>query len=111
MFIDMGYSLVDGVEDAPEIENDYYCFEALNCPKDHPARDMQVGGWLSGWLGGWLGELVGGWVKRVRVLSSFGLGVRPMIRRRHKYTTSEIVFNKRSQPLRSAAHPFPPAPR
>lgn len=42
VFIDMGYSLVDGVEDAPEIENDYYCFEALNCPKDHPARDMQV---------------------------------------------------------------------
>ncbi|CAB1096277.1 unnamed protein product [Ectocarpus sp. CCAP 1310/34] len=41
VFIDMGYSLVDGVEDAPEIENDYYCFEALNCPKDHPARDMQ----------------------------------------------------------------------
>jgi phenylalanyl-tRNA synthetase alpha chain len=29
------------VEDSPEIETDYYCFEALNCPKDHPARDMQ----------------------------------------------------------------------
>lgn len=42
VFVDMGYTLVDGVEDAPEIENDYYCFEALNCPKDHPARDMQV---------------------------------------------------------------------
>ena len=42
VFVDMGYALVDGVEDAPEIENDYYCFEALNCPKDHPARDMQV---------------------------------------------------------------------
>lgn len=41
VFVDMGYTLVDGVEDAPEIENDYYCFEALNCPKDHPARDMQ----------------------------------------------------------------------
>lgn len=47
VFVDMGYTLVDGVEDAPEIENDYYCFEALNCPKDHPARDMQVGGGLN----------------------------------------------------------------
>ncbi|CAM9774144.1 unnamed protein product, partial [Discosporangium mesarthrocarpum] len=29
IFVDMGYHLVDGVEDAPEIENDYYCFTAL----------------------------------------------------------------------------------
>lgn len=42
VFVDMGYTLVDGVKDSPEIENDYYCFEALNCPKDHPARAMQV---------------------------------------------------------------------
>lgn len=49
VFIDMGYTLVDGVEDSPEIENDYYCFEALNCPKDHPARDMQVCGGGGGW--------------------------------------------------------------
>jgi len=29
------------VEDGPEIETDYYNFEALNMPKNHPARDMQ----------------------------------------------------------------------
>ncbi|MBD3223455.1 MAG: phenylalanine--tRNA ligase subunit alpha [Caldithrix sp.] len=29
------------VEDGPEIENDFYNFEALNIPKSHPARDMQ----------------------------------------------------------------------
>lgn len=29
------------VEDGPEIETDFYNFEALNMPKDHPARDMQ----------------------------------------------------------------------
>ncbi|MCX8070250.1 MAG: phenylalanine--tRNA ligase subunit alpha, partial [Thermodesulfovibrionales bacterium] len=29
------------VEDGPEVESDYYNFEALNIPKDHPARDMQ----------------------------------------------------------------------
>ncbi|MCX6903606.1 MAG: phenylalanine--tRNA ligase subunit alpha, partial [Verrucomicrobia bacterium] len=29
------------VADGPEIEDDYHCFDALNTPADHPARDMQ----------------------------------------------------------------------
>jgi phenylalanyl-tRNA synthetase alpha chain len=37
IFIGMGYEIVEG----PEIETDYYNFEALNLPPDHPARDMQ----------------------------------------------------------------------
>ncbi|MEJ5377418.1 MAG: phenylalanine--tRNA ligase subunit alpha [bacterium] len=37
IFASMGYSVVSG----PEVELDYYNFEALNIPKDHPARDMQ----------------------------------------------------------------------
>lgn len=37
IFQSMGFDVVDG----PEVETDYYCFEALNLPKDHPARDMQ----------------------------------------------------------------------
>lgn len=37
IFLGLGYSIADG----PEIETDYYNFEALNLPKDHPARDMQ----------------------------------------------------------------------
>lgn len=37
IFCSMGYSVVFG----PEVELDYYNFEALNIPKDHPARDMQ----------------------------------------------------------------------
>lgn len=37
VFLGMGYS----IEEGPEIEMDYYNFEALNLPKDHPARDMQ----------------------------------------------------------------------
>ncbi|HEY3423651.1 MAG TPA: phenylalanine--tRNA ligase subunit alpha [Negativicutes bacterium] len=36
-FMRMGFSVAEG----PEVENDYYNFEALNLPKDHPARDMQ----------------------------------------------------------------------
>ena len=37
IFFRMGFS----VEEGPEIEKDYFNFEALNLPKDHPARDMQ----------------------------------------------------------------------
>ena len=36
-FMKMGYT----VEEGPEVEQDYYNFECLNLPKDHPARDMQ----------------------------------------------------------------------
>lgn len=41
IFTRLGYDTVTDSEFSPEIESDYYCFEALNCPKDHPARDMQ----------------------------------------------------------------------
>ena len=37
IFIGMGFQIAEG----PEIETDYYNFEALNIPKDHPARDTQ----------------------------------------------------------------------
>ena len=37
IFLGMGYSIVEG----PEVELDYYNFQALNIPKDHPARDTQ----------------------------------------------------------------------
>lgn len=39
--IDVFLSLGFRVEEGPEVETDYYNFEALNFPKDHPARDMQ----------------------------------------------------------------------
>lgn len=37
IFLGMGFDVVNG----PEVELDYYNFEALNIPKDHPARDTQ----------------------------------------------------------------------
>lgn len=37
LFISMGFSIMDG----PEIEEDEFCFQRLNVPLDHPARDMQ----------------------------------------------------------------------
>jgi phenylalanyl-tRNA synthetase alpha chain len=37
IFLGLGFTIAEG----PEIESDYYNFEALNIPKEHPARDMQ----------------------------------------------------------------------
>jgi phenylalanyl-tRNA synthetase alpha chain len=37
IFLGMGFTIVQG----PEVETDYYNFEALNIPKEHPARDTQ----------------------------------------------------------------------
>ncbi len=44
IFVSMGF----GIEDGPEVELDHYNFEALNIPKDHPARDMQDTFYISG---------------------------------------------------------------
>jgi len=37
IFLSMGFEVLDG----PEVETDYYNFQALNIPEHHPARDMQ----------------------------------------------------------------------
>ena len=37
LFLGMGYQIAEG----PEVETDYFNFELMNLPKDHPARDMQ----------------------------------------------------------------------
>ena len=43
VFSNMGFILEDG----NEIATEYECFDSLNCPKSHPARDMQDTFWLS----------------------------------------------------------------
>ncbi len=43
IFIGLGFAVAEG----PEVESDFYNFEALNFPKDHPARDMQDTFYLS----------------------------------------------------------------
>ena len=43
VFMGLGFSVVEG----PQIETDFYNFEALNIPRDHPARDMQDTFYLS----------------------------------------------------------------
>jgi phenylalanyl-tRNA synthetase alpha chain len=43
IFVGLGFSVAEG----PEVEDDYHNFEALNIPRDHPARDMQDTFYLS----------------------------------------------------------------
>jgi phenylalanyl-tRNA synthetase alpha chain len=42
LFVSLGFAVLDG----PEVETEYYNFDALNIPGDHPARDMQDTFWL-----------------------------------------------------------------
>jgi len=44
IFLSMGFEVLDG----PHIEDEFHNFEALNIPKNHPARDMQDTFWLEG---------------------------------------------------------------
>ena len=48
IFISMGFQVVEG----PEVEWDYYNFEALNIPKEHPARDTMATLWIDYKTGG-----------------------------------------------------------
>src|SRR5471030_2659812 len=43
VFSDMGFEIATG----PELESEWYNFDVLNVPKDHPARDMQDTFWIS----------------------------------------------------------------
>ena len=42
LFVSLGFAVLDG----PEVETEYYNFDALNIPPDHPARDTQDTFWL-----------------------------------------------------------------
>jgi len=42
VFYDLGFEVADG----PELEDEFHNFDALNIPKDHPARDMQDTFWI-----------------------------------------------------------------
>jgi len=44
LFVSLGFTVLDG----PEVETEYYNFDALNIPPEHPARDMQDTFWLDG---------------------------------------------------------------
>ncbi len=44
IFHELGFAVADG----PELEDEFHNFDALNMPKDHPARDMQDTFWMKG---------------------------------------------------------------
>jgi phenylalanyl-tRNA synthetase alpha chain len=73
-FESMGFSVVEG----PEVELDYYNFEALRIPRDHPARDM--------WDTMWVDEEVD--------------GVRPMLLRTHTSPAQIRVMEQHKPPIR-----------
>ncbi|MCL0065422.1 phenylalanine--tRNA ligase subunit alpha [Dehalococcoidia bacterium] len=75
VFATMGFEVVEG----PEVEWDYYNFEALNIPKDHPARDM----WDTLWID-YQNEA----------------GERPMLLRTHTSPMQIRFMEKRQPPIR-----------
>lgn len=75
-FRSMGFSVIEG----PEVELDYYNFEALRVPADHPARDM--------WDTMWVDEMVD--------------GRRPMLLRTHTSPAQIRIMEEHKPPIRIA---------
>jgi len=75
IFVAMGFQVVEG----PEVEWDYYNFESLNIPKEHPARDTMSTLWVD---------------------SEAGIGEKPMLLRTHTTSMQLRVMEKMSPPLR-----------
>lgn len=73
------------VADGPEIEDDYHCFDALNTPDDHPARDTQDTFYM---------ESAG------PVPGAAGQGSKPMLLRTHTSSVQIRVMEKQPPPVR-----------
>ncbi len=75
IFVSMGFQVVEG----PEVEWDYYNFEALNIPEEHPARDTMSTSWVDCKTAG---------------------GDRPMLLRTHTTSVSARVIETMTPPIR-----------
>ncbi len=75
IFVSMGFQVVEG----PEVEWNYYNFEALNIPKEHPARDTMSTSWVDFETEG---------------------GDRPMLLRTHTTSVSARIIETMSPPIR-----------
>ncbi len=75
IFVSMGFQVVEG----PEVEWDYYNFEALNMPKEHPARDTMSTFWVD---------------------FETESGERPMLLRTHTTSVSARVIETMKPPIR-----------
>ncbi|MDI6814698.1 MAG: phenylalanine--tRNA ligase subunit alpha [Dehalococcoidales bacterium] len=75
IFVSMGFQVVEG----PEVEWDYYNFEALNIPKEHPARDTMSTSWVD---------------------FETESGDRPMLLRTHTTSVTARIIETMSPPIR-----------
>ncbi|MBC8429548.1 MAG: phenylalanine--tRNA ligase subunit alpha [Dehalococcoidia bacterium] len=75
IFVSMGFQVVEG----PEVEWDYYNFEALNIPKEHPARDTMSTSWVD---------------------FETDSGERPMLLRTHTTSVSARIIETTQPPIR-----------
>jgi phenylalanyl-tRNA synthetase alpha chain len=80
----LGFAVADG----PEIEDDYHCFDALNTPADHPARDTQDTFYIA------TGDATGS------VPSTPSLGPPPFLLRTHTSSVQIRVMAKQPPPVR-----------
>jgi phenylalanyl-tRNA synthetase alpha chain len=74
------------VADGPEVEDDYHCFDALNTPPDHPARDTQDTFYLAGATGD--------------AKSATGAPTGPALLRTHTSSVQIRVMKKQKPPVR-----------
>ena len=85
IFLSMNFSVIEG----PEIEDEYHNFDALNIPKDHPAREM--------WDTFWLKQSVSGLFARPAAKRS-GLGQKSKLLLRTHTSPMQIRFMEKNNP-------------
>jgi phenylalanyl-tRNA synthetase alpha chain len=88
-FRKLGFAVADG----PEIEDEYYCFDALNTPADHPARDSQDTFYLASPSPAGAGE--GG-----AAAPGEGRGEKPFLLRTHTSSVQIRVMQSQPPPVR-----------
>jgi phenylalanyl-tRNA synthetase alpha chain len=88
-FRKLGFAVADG----PEIEDEYYCFDALNTPADHPARDSQDTFYLASPSPAGAGE--GG-----AAAPGDGRGEKPFLLRTHTSSVQIRVMKSQPPPVR-----------
>jgi phenylalanyl-tRNA synthetase alpha chain len=81
-FRKIGFAVADG----PEVEDDYHCFDALNTPADHPARDTQDTFYLQGTGGSGAPQVAG--------------AASPLLLRTHTSSVQIRVMEKQQPPVR-----------
>ena len=78
-FRKIGFAVADG----PEVEDEYHCFDALNTPADHPARDSQDSFFLAGAAG-----------------PAAATAAKPLLLRTHTSSVQIRVMEKQAPPVR-----------